>query len=441
MSTRPLRVVCLLGIVAVPACGRGPRPDAVSPAEIPALEARVRGDPRDATLRFRLAGAYLAAERCDEAVRVAQEGLQRDPDNVSAPLLVGACQERAGRYDLAVATYGDFAAHHPGARGVAALHARKQTALRRGAEVAARTALAREEELTALAPEPATVAVLPLTVSGDTAYRALSRGLAELIITDLATIRSLRLLERLHVGALLDELRLTAAGRVDTVTAARVGHLLRAERMIQGVADIPSERATVRLQASVVGVDGTVHPGAAVAGRFPELLHLEKRLVLGLAAHLGIALTMAERQRILQQGPQSLAAFLAYSKGLDAMDRGDYGTAAAHFQAALRSEPGFAAAEQFRQAAEAAPLVEHVSADGLITVPDAVVGVARSTASPTERAARDVVSDVAPSLGDAVRETTTDGSDATERDPTLESSGITNLQGASGIIRIIFRRP
>jgi len=53
------------------------------------------------------------------------------------------------------------------------------------------------------------------------------------MLSDLAMIRSLRLLERIQVGALLDELKLGQSGRADPSTAARVGRLLRAERMVQ----------------------------------------------------------------------------------------------------------------------------------------------------------------------------------------------------------------
>src|SRR5205809_1022445 len=106
-------------------------------------------------------------------------------------------------------------------------------------------------------PQSATVAVLPVLVSGDSTYRPLSRGLAELITTDLAYIRTLRLLERLQIGVLLDELKLGASDRADPATAARVGKLLRAERMVQGAVTIPPVgTGSVQLTASVVSGSG-----------------------------------------------------------------------------------------------------------------------------------------------------------------------------------------
>lgn len=425
--------------VVIAGCGKPPAPS-VSPADIPALEQRVRARPDDADLRFRLAAAYLAAGRCPDAHRAVDAGQHLDPDNVLAPLVRGGCQERAGHYDLAVATYRDFVALYPDARGLVTLHAKLQEALRLGAELAARQALERESELTATPPEPRTLAVLPVTVAGDSSFHALSRGLAELIVTDLAAIRSFRLLERLHVGALLDELELARAGQLDPTTAARVGRLLRAERMIQGVAHIPSEHGEVRLQASVVAGDGTVLPGAAVGGAFRDLLRLEKELVLELGAQLGVELTAAERQRILDEGPKDLAAFLAYSQGLEALDGGDFGAAAGHFGDAVRRDPAFRAAADARDAAEAIPVVRGAEQEGGVVAVAAAAGGAQAGEAAPGDAVGEAARDVAPTLSDVLRQGTK-GTGESGRATTPEARGLANLQGTSSTIRIIFRRP
>src|SRR5207247_7727603 len=117
---------------------------------------------------------------------------------------------------------------------------------------------------------------------------------------------------------------------------------------------------SVQLTASVVSGSGVVRPVAPATGPFPRLLALEKQVVFGLAAQLGIQLTEAERQRILKEGPRNLAAFLAYSSGLEAMDGGDYAGAARHFGEATSADPSSRAAAQDRQAA-AARSEEHTS--------------------------------------------------------------------------------
>lgn len=384
----------------------------------------------------------MAAGRCDTAVVVARAGQLLAPADAVGPLVIGGCQEKDGRYDLAFATYSDFTAQHPQARGIGAVRARAQIALRTQAEQTARQALASESTLTALAPEPSTLAILPVTISGDSSFQPLSRGLAELMTSDLALVRSLRLLERVQIGALLDELKLGQSERGDPTTAARVGRLLRAERMVQGVASITMD-GPVRLSATVVRGDGTVRSGAEANGTFKQLLDLEKQLVFSLAAQLGIQLTDAERQRILRQGPRNLAAFLAYSEGLDAMDRGDYRAAAAAFSAAVRADPNFQQAQQQQQAAEAAPAAE--SGGDVISAVAAADEPPTPPELPTEGALESAKDETSPPPGPPLPQVSgppaAPGGEAIKPKLTPASQGINSVTGASGIIRIIFRRP
>ena len=416
----------LLLLGAAVACARAPQPAPVTP--------------------FGLAAALAGAGRCDTATVVARAALEREPDNVLGPLVIGACQERVDRYDAAVATYNDFAARHPNARGVAALRAKAQLALRAAAEHTARQALAREAELAREPPQPSTVAVLPLVVAGDSSVQPLSRGLAELITTDLAYIRTVRLVERLQIGMLLDELKLGQSERADPATAARVGRLLRAERLVQGTATIPS-RGPVQLSATVVTGTGVVRPVGQVVGPFPKLLDLEKQVVFDLAAQLGLAVTPAERQHILRQGPKSLAAFLAYSRALEAMDRGDYRAAARHFRSAAQADPSFRAARDGEEAAMAAPAAEQATGGGIVTAVDAVERVTGAAAAPTglggaggllAAGARDVV----PAIGDAIADLKLPtGSSTIDRQLTPESLGLPTIVSVANGIIIIFKRP
>ena len=378
----------------------------------------------------------MAAGRCDTAVVAATAGQMLAPTDVLGPMVIGKCQEQGGRPDLAYATYTNFARRYPQARGIAAVRALAQLALRAQATQTAKLAISREATLTTLAPEPSTLAVLPVTIAGDSSLQPLSRGLADLITTDLALVRNLRLLERVQIGTLLDELQLGASGRADPATAARVGRLLRAERMVQGVAAI-TENGPVRMSAAVVRGNGEVRAGAQVNGTFKQLLDLEKQLVFGIATQLGIQLTEAERQRILREGPKNLTAFLAYSEGLEAMDRGDYRAAAASFSAAVQADPSFQQAQEQQQAAEAAPLVQTGPGD-LVTVVQAVEQLATPTEPASVGALQQGTLDVSGTIGDITGPT---GINTILSNPTPESQGISSVVQASGILRIIFRKP
>src|SRR2546429_7090433 len=86
-----------------------------------------------------------------------------------------------------------------------------------------RQALAREAELAQQPPQAATVAVLPLVIAGDSSVQPLSRGLADLITTDLAHIRTLRLGQRFQIGMLLEQLQARPDAPADPGYAGRAG--------------------------------------------------------------------------------------------------------------------------------------------------------------------------------------------------------------------------
>ncbi len=431
--------ICIVGVL----CGcAGARTAEVSPQEIPQLEARIADEPDNGELILRYAAALYAAERCDTARAVAARGMQLEPADALGPLVIGQCAEQAGDHDQALVVYRRYLADYPGEPGVAAVRARETFALRARATQRAQSALAQEAVLAQRPADLQTVAVLPLEIAGDSAFQPLSRGLAEMITSDLALLQRFRMVERIQVSALLEEIRLAEAGRVDTVSAVRVGQLLRAGRMVQGLAAIPPE-GDVRLEASIVRADGVITNPEIGAGRLRNLLRMEKELVVEIAAHLGHSLSEAEQQLILENGTQNLTAFLAYSRGLAAEDLGDLPAAAVHFGQAVRSDPGFNAARARYQATVGAQEVQGASASEITQVaamtvldPDLVpdpVGDAMVVAVGDIAATQAEKTQVASTSQQTTRQATT--TTAAQPPATLTQTGVI------GTIRIIFSLP
>jgi tetratricopeptide (TPR) repeat protein len=286
--------------------------------------------------------------------------------------------------------------------------------------------------------------VLPVQVVGDSAYQPLSRGLAEIMTTDLALLERFRMVERLQVGALLGELNLTQAGRVDPATAVRVGHLVRAGSMVQGLATIPP-RGTTRLEAAVVRSDGEVTAPARQDGAVRDLLKMEKQLVVEIARQLGYELSAAELEMVLENGTQNLAAFLAYSRGLLAEDRGDYRSAAAFYAEAAQADPNFDVA---RDAYEAAT----VSVETSLSLPSAittlstveVVAPGVGTELPLGGVLTTTVTDIAATQSETTAPTSTQVTNGAQTSASQPPPTITVLGtpvAATGVVRIIFRLP
>jgi tetratricopeptide (TPR) repeat protein len=336
-----------------------PGPGAPSPEEVAGYEARLASDPANPAILVPLAAAYRDAGRTEESRVLLERALEQRPDDAGAVLLLGLTYEDLGRMADAAAQYHRYVdlSRSPGLR--ARIQGRARVVQRQAWQASARAALEQEAELAAAEPEPRTVAVFPFLFQGwDEELRPLGRAVAELVITDLAQVRRLRVLERARVQLLLDEVRLGDEGLTDPATAVRGGRLLGAERVVQG--RIGGVEEAMELQAAVVSVgaapDAPVRP-VSEQDAARRLFDMQKRLVLGLFPSLGIELTPAERARIARRPTENLQALLYYGMGLETEDRGAYLEASGYFSHATTLDAGFGLAriraESAARAAEA----------------------------------------------------------------------------------------
>jgi TolB-like protein len=334
-----------------------------SAGEIPSLSARFARDSSDHDTRTRLGVAYLQVNRPNDALPLLERSVTHMPSDASAVLHLGLTYEALQRYADARRLYEQYL-KGGGSRSIRAdLNRRLVLLQRRQLELAVRQSIARERELAAANPRERTVAVFPFQVTAtDSTMRPLGRALAELLVIDLSQTSRLTVLERLQVQLLLNELNLSASGRVDQASALRSGRLLGAERIVQG--SLGGQAESVELNAAIIQVRAATQTqapaGAPLAERdaLNRILAAEKRLALRIYQSLGVALTVAERERINRQPTQNLNAILAYGLGLEAFDAGYYALAAQQFAEASRLDPRFALArqraEQSRQTAAAA---------------------------------------------------------------------------------------
>ncbi len=415
---------------------------AVAPDELPELEAKLAQSPDNWSLMLRYAAGLYAVGQCDSAVTVARRGMQGSPSDALGPLVIGRCYEKAERWGDALSLYRQYLKGYSDHRGAAAVGAREMLAARAQAASFARQALARESELQTAPRDLNAIAVLPVEIAGDSSFRPLGRGLAQMIISDIGLLQRFRLVERLQIGAVIDELKLAQGGRIERTTAARVGRLISAGRMVQGLAAIPPKGDT-RLEANVVAADGSVGSPAVVNGRFRDLLKLEKELVVKLVTGLGYRLSQAERELILENGTQNLAAFLAYSRGLEAEDGGDFAAARRHYAEAVRQDPGFQQARSKYRAAAVAPLAQQASSSDITRLAgEDVIEPAPGFENPVVAAVQSTIGDVAATQSEQtaasqVGQTTQQASSNNTSQPPPRSTPATVI----GKIRIIFKLP
>ena len=345
----PRSMVYLTLTLSAGACAAGGaiRLSDVTPQQIPALEVEKSRRPLDANTLGRLGVAYFKAERYADARPVLDSAVAHDPSNGVAAIYLGMTAEQLGDFATAKQAYRSCVGLARNSELKATAQQRLALVDRRQMEFQARQALANEAALSTMPPESNTVAVMPFSYGGTNAeVQPLTRGLAQLLVTDLAKSRQLRVLERERMQAILNEMKLADSGRADPTTALRSGRLLRAARVVQGtLADLPGDQ--LRVNAVVVNV-ATAGAGSPATGadQLNRLFDLEKQIAYSIFSAMGIQLAPAEQDAINQRPTQNVQAFLAYSRGLVAQDQGDYAAAQADFNYAVNLDPSFRAASR-----------------------------------------------------------------------------------------------
>jgi tetratricopeptide (TPR) repeat protein len=436
-------------VLAAGACAAGGaiRVSDVTPESIPALEAERGQRPQDPGILARLGVAYFKAQRYGDARLALDSAVAGDPRNGVAAIYLGMTAEQLGDFAAARAAYQHYLdiATDPDLKATA----RQRLALvdRRQLEYQARQALASESQLAAMPPESNTVAVMPFVYRGTNAdLRVLGRGFAQLLVTDLAKSRQIRVLERERMQAMLDEMKLGDSALTTPASAVRSGHLLQAARVVQGaLGELPGDR--VRVDAALVNVStARVQPPSEGTSPLDQLFDLEKQIAFAVFNNLGIQLSPAEQDAISQRPTQNLQAFLAYSRGLVDEDRGDYAAAQAEFNQAATLDPNFRAASQ---SAAAASELSAAAQQPVSTVENAVSQAATFAPPPSpapvgsaQAALEAGLQSVAPPVTTvATGPTTTTATPTTTRNTTSEATQTEGPAPVTGTVVIIIRRP
>ena len=451
---RPVRILFALVILAVAAPvlaaqrQAGPNRDAVSRLET----ARNARPDNVATLRA-LGIAYYKAERFQDAHTVLDQARRLDPRDGLSALYSGMSAEALRDYTAAKTAYNSYLANGRTRRVRTQISQRLVAMSRDEIVAAAKAAVASEVTLSQTPGDRRTVAVPSFRFSGPDAetLAPLERGMAELIITDLAQSAQLTVVERDRMQALADEIQLSA--RADPATAARAGRLMQAGRLISG--GIVQAGSELVLSSSIVEVaTSQISDPAQVTNSLDAIFAAEKQLVMRIFEQLGVTLTPAEQQLVDRTQTTNVNAFLDYSRGLLAADDGRFDDAARFFESARSLDPGFGAASARFQAAQAAALGAAVtsttieaglqgSAEGQ-TVEAAASGNSGGGVTETLRQTAQNVNP--PSVTSATNEvdrgtTSTSQITAPRADPASDNAGTTSPLARTGTVTIVIRRP
>jgi TolB-like protein len=393
-------------VVLATGCAGGQPPQQPGPVDLNALESEYARNPKDAGLATKVGIALFEQKQYGRARDVLQSALALGEKNYTARVYLGLTYEELGQLDSARTQYTKAGGLTADARRQGEIQDRLTLLTRKELRSAAKEAIAKEASLSNQPVTENAVAVFPFRYVGSNADLApVGRGLTQIMITDLAKVSRLKLLEREQVQALVDEMALTDAGKVDPANGARSGRMLRASRVLQGsVQDVPA-RSQIRLDAAMVNAtNASVVATGSASDQLQQLFGMEKQVLSGIIQQMGITLSPAEQRALSERPTADMQAFLAFSRGLEAEDRGDWSAAAQHFAAAVARDPNFRAAKDKQTAAQRIATTMQLTPTQLAAAGNEPTNRGGESGQATNRWAilRDGVLNTSPSTGSTV---------------------------------------
>lgn len=420
-----------------------------SGGSITKLEQERAANPSSEPVLRSLGIAYFKANRFDDARTALRQAVSLDSNDGVAALYLGLTAEAQNDLAAARSAYESYLSVGKTRSVKSQITARLAVIARKETEASAKQAIAQERQLAAVPGPATTVAVMPFRFTGrDTSLKPLERGFADLVTTDLSRVSALKVLDREHLQAVLDEINLQQSAGAQT-GGVRAGKILQAGSLVGGSI---SQIGTDRLNASaiVTNVQSTAQVGTGATDQQPldQIFTLEKNLVLKLLIdNLKVVPTTAERNAIEQRPTRSLAAFLAYSRGLEAEDQGRFDDASRFYDNALRLDPGFGRAQQ--KSTE----TKNIVTGNAVTVSSVEAGlqgtsegaaVAAATGATTTEGATNAAAAIADGLNPSVAGAATSGNTTAATPPTQDASsgtGADNPSTRTGRVTVIVRKP
>jgi TolB-like protein len=194
-----------------------------------------------------------------------------------------------------------------------------------------------------------TVAILYFTNAAlvdANAYAPLSKGLAEMLITELGQNSAIDVVERDRLQAVIEEQNLQKTDRVDQATAIKLGKTLGARHLLMGSFVIDPAR-NMRIDVRAVNTQTSrVDYVESITGKADRLLELV--MALGAKVNSGLKLppwTGVSSTLPATKSPNQFKALMAMSIALEAEDSRDPTTAAKQYREAIALAPDFSRAK------------------------------------------------------------------------------------------------
>lgn len=385
-------VILFIGLLCFSACNQLIKADYNLTAKnydaaIPLYEEFLAANPDDIQARSRLGFAYLKTGRYEQAIAAFNTVLNARPGDSYAVLYLGMTYLHKEQYTKAVEIWQTY--RNQELPAVETEIKRLMTlALIAGSRRQAHKAVAEEGKLKTIMPSENNIAVCYYQdLSPDKSMLAFQKGLAAMVISDMSKIKSLNVIERLRLQALLEEMKLGKTGIVDERTAPRAGRLVGADKLVVGNLSLGINAATSLVSTSAENIMGS----AVCTEKREDFFKLPCCIIKGAAAILEVDLTK-QPEKICVVHTENYDAFIYFGNGLHEMDLGNWKQARDYFTEALKLDPRFELAKYWLDAcpSPASPSIESItdmSGSELASYMETVVASAEAEAQESKEAA------------------------------------------------------
>jgi len=180
----------------------------------------------------------------------------------------------------------------------------------------------------------------------------LGKGLADILITDLAALSKLKVVERERIQFVLDEIARSESSLggkrvLDPDFAVRLGKLMGAQSVLIG--SFMKFGKKLRIDVRLVKTETSeILKTDFVDGGQDEIFDLTKKLTVKVAQNLDLVIGKVERQNLERLQPKAvpMEATMAYSEALDMLDQERYAEAQKMLEKALALAPNFQLAQE-----------------------------------------------------------------------------------------------
>ncbi len=278
-------------------------------------------DRTDFSANFGLGIAYYFTNNLSEAIKYLEEANSLKLTNTEIKYYIGLCYEVKKEYRNAIKYYRYFNDKSLDGKFSSEMEKRLTYTIQLLYREDAKKIID-DEKSTGKNLSDSTFAILTFENRSDNSdFDALEKGFPTMFITDFSHVPKLKVVERLRMQSILDELKLNQEGLVESKTLQRIGYLLRAKNILKG-GFIISKQNQLRLDLALIGIEsGSVQEEINKSGSINDFYRIEKDLTLDMIGKMGIKLTEQVRQKILTIPTESFFEFLEKIKAIDRLEK------------------------------------------------------------------------------------------------------------------------